>query len=76
MPKIKTHKSTAKRFKLSANGKILHVKGGAKGGKVHFRRRKSKATKYLFDNTIPIETPGDVKRVKRLAPYLKKKKRS
>lgn len=76
MPKIKTHKVTAKRFKLSATGKILHIPGGGKGGKVHFRRKKSQATRALFDNTVPIETRGDKKRILRLAPYLNKKKRS
>jgi large subunit ribosomal protein L35 len=75
VPKIKTHKTASKRFKLSGTGKLLHVPGGGKGGKVHFRRRKSKATLSSFDNTVPITTQGFVKRIKRLLPYLKEKKR-
>jgi len=75
VPKIKTHKTAAKRFKLSGTGKLLHVPGGGKGGKVHFRRRKSKATKHLFDNTVPITNAADKKRIMRLVPYLKDRKR-
>lgn len=68
MPKIKTHKATAKRFKVTGSGKIRRLKGG----RSHLRRRKRKQTKRLFDKTIPLETGGEIKRVKRLAPYLKK----
>jgi len=75
VPKIKTHKIAAKRFKLSGTGKLMHVPGGGNGGKVHFRRRKSKATKYSFDNTVPITTRGDEKRLMKLVPYLKKRQR-
>ena len=76
MPKIKTHKSTAKRFKLTGTGKLVHGRGGGKAGSSHLRRRKSKTTKRLFDKTVALETKGEVDRVKRLAPYLSKKKRS
>ena len=76
MPKIKTHKATAKRFKLTGTGKIVHGRGGAKAGSGHLRRRKSKTTKRLFDKTVVLETKGEADRVKKLAPYLKKKKRS
>lgn len=69
MPKIKTHKATAKRFKITGSGKIRRLKLG----RSHLRRKKRKGTKRLFDKTIPLETEGEIKRVKRLAPYLKKK---
>ena len=68
MPKIKTHKATAKRFKITGSGKIRRLKGR----RSHLRRKKRKQTKRLFDKTIPLETAGEIKRVKRLAPYLKK----
>lgn len=68
MPKIKTHKATAKRFKLSGGGKLLRTKGG----KSHLRRRKSKRVKRMFDEMHEVTTRGDIKRVRRLAPYLKK----
>jgi large subunit ribosomal protein L35 len=73
VPKIKTHKATAKRFKYSGSGKLLRTRGGGKGGQTHLRRRRSKRSKRKFGEMTEVETRGDVKRVQRLAPYLKKK---
>ena len=67
MPKIKTHKATAKRFKHSGRGKLMRTKSG----KSHLRRRKSKRVKRLYDEMMTVDTPAEVKRVHRLAPYLK-----
>ena len=72
MPKIKTHKATAKRFKLSGSGKLMRTRGGHKGGKTHLRRRRSKRAKRLFGEMTEVQTHGDIKRVKKLAPYLGK----
>lgn len=69
MPKIKTHKATAKRFKVTSSGKLLRLKLG----RSHLRRKKRKETRRLFDKTLPLETAGEIKRVKRLVPYLKKR---
>ena len=66
--KLKTHKATSKRFRLSGSGVLLRTKGG----KSHLRRRTSKRTKALFTEMIPVEGEGIVKRVKRLAPHMKK----
>ena len=41
-----------------------------KGGKSHLRRRKSARVKDDFDNMIEVTHKGDIKKVKRLAPYL------
>jgi large subunit ribosomal protein L35 len=68
LPKIKTHKVTAKRFRYSGRGKLLRTKGG----KSHLRRRKSSRVKRMFDEMHEVTAPGDIKRIKRLAPYLKK----
>jgi len=76
VPKIKTHKATAKRFKLSKTGKVMRLRGGHKGGRTHFRRRRSKSVKRGFDKVLSLETKGDIEQVKTLAPYLNKKKRS
>jgi large subunit ribosomal protein L35 len=65
--KIKTHKATAKRFRLTGTGILVRTKGG----KSHFRRRTSKRTKRLLDEMIPVKGRGIVKTVHRLAPYLK-----
>lgn len=68
MPKLKTHKVTAKRFKLTGSGKLMRTKQG----KSHLRRRTPKRTKRLFTEMLEVTTRGDIKRIKRLAPYLKK----
>lgn len=64
--KIKTHKATSKRFRLTGSGKLMRTKGG----KSHLRRRTSKRTKYLLSEMIEVKGDNIIKRVKRLAPYL------
>jgi len=71
MPKIKTHKSTSKRFRLTKGGKGKLMR--TKVGKSHLRRKKSKRAKRLYDEMIPVETTGFKRRVRRLAPYLGEK---
>ena len=66
--KLKTHKATSKRFRLTGSGKLVRTKGG----KSHLRRRTSKRTKALLSETIPVEGSGIIKRVKKLAPYMAK----
>lgn len=66
--KMKTHKATAKRFKVTKNGKVLRTKGG----KSHLRRKKSKRVKRQFSKMIEVKNAADRRRIKRLAPYLKK----
>ena len=70
MPKMKTHKATAKRFKYSGSGKLMRTRGGGKGGKTHLRRRRSKRAKRVFGEMTEVETKGSIRRVKTLAPYL------
>jgi large subunit ribosomal protein L35 len=67
MPKIKTHKSTAKRFKYTRSGKLMRTKIG----KSHLRRNKSKRVKRLFDTMIEVENSGSKKRIQKLIPYAK-----
>ena len=64
MPKLKTHKGARSRFHITGSGKIMRTKGG----KSHLRRKKSRQTKRLFDETIPLH-PHDRVRIKRLIPY-------
>lgn len=68
--KLKTYKAAAKRFRVTGTGKIMRTKGG----KSHLRRRKSKRTKRQFSKMLEVKNKGDRKRIKRLAPYLKKYK--
>ena len=66
--KIKTHKATAKRFRVTGSGMVVRTKGG----KSHLRRRTSKRASALFTKMVPVKGRGIIKRVNRLAPYLKK----
>jgi large subunit ribosomal protein L35 len=66
--KLKTHKATSKRFRLTGAGKLVRTQGG----KRHRRRVTSKRTKRLFTEMIPVKGRGIKKRVGRLAPNLKK----
>jgi large subunit ribosomal protein L35 len=68
--KLKTHKATAKRFRLTGSGKVVRTKIG----KGHLRRHTSKRTKALLAKTIEVKDKGTARRVKRLAPYLKQYK--
>ncbi len=68
--KLKTHKATSKRFRVTGSGIVVRTKGG----KSHLRRRTSKRTKALFMEILPVKGRGIVKRVKRLAPYMSKER--
>ena len=70
--KMKTHKAAAKRFSMTASGKLMRTKGG----KSHLRRRTSKRTKGLFGRTIEVMAVGDRRRLRRVAPYMRKYRRS
>lgn len=69
MPKMKTHKTSAKRFGRTASGRIRRTKIG----KSHLRRRKPGRVLRSFDKAVEVEDAGTVKRVKRLLPYLAKR---
>ncbi len=68
--KLKTHKATAKRFRLTGSGMLMRTKKG----KSHLRRRTSARTKALLSEMIPVKGKSIIRRVKRLAPYMKKYK--
>jgi large subunit ribosomal protein L20 len=70
MPKMKTHKTSAKRFKRTSSGAIHRVRIG----KSHLRRKKSSQVLRSFDKTTEVADAGSVRRVKRLLPYLSKKR--
>jgi large subunit ribosomal protein L35 len=64
--KLKTHKATSKRFRLTGSGKLVRTKGG----KSHLRRRTSKRTKAQLSEMVPVNGRGIIKRVKRLNPNM------
>jgi len=65
--KLKTHKATSKRFRLTGSGKVVRTKGG----KSHLRRRTSKRTKANLSEMQPVTARKIIKRIKILAPNMK-----
>ena len=63
MPKLKTHKGTAKRFRLTKNGKVMRMKPG----RSHLRRTKSSSLNSDFRHAVPTSVKSIVKKVKVLA---------
>jgi large subunit ribosomal protein L35 len=61
MPKMKTHKATAKRFKVTGKRKLRRLKNR----RSHRRRTKSKRVLRSFDKDLPV-APVDQKRIRRL----------
>ena len=64
--KLKTHKATSKRFRLTGSGKLMRTKGG----KSHLRRRTSKRTKVQLSEMHEVKGRSIIKNVKRLAPHM------
>lgn len=65
MPKIKTHKTTAKRFTVTGSGKVMRLKAR----RSHLRRTKSKRVLRSMDRKFEIKTVGQQRQIKRLIPY-------
>jgi large subunit ribosomal protein L35 len=64
MPKLKTHKGAAKRFRLTATGKIKRGHSHAR----HILTKKTNKRKRQLDiDTLVAE--GDQKRVEAMLPY-------
>jgi large subunit ribosomal protein L35 len=62
MPKMKTHKGAAKRFRLTATGKVKRYKAF----KSHILTKKSPKRKRNLRRSGLIATNGEQKRIKRL----------
>jgi large subunit ribosomal protein L35 len=61
MPKMKTHSGTAKRFRLTATGKVMRRR--ANRGHL-FEKKSSRLTRRLY-NEVPV-AKSDVKEIKNL----------
>jgi large subunit ribosomal protein L35 len=68
--KLKTHKATSKRFRVTGSGRVVRTKGGQS----HLRRRRSKRAKRQFTRMLEVKSSSLAKSVRRLAPYLDKYK--
>ncbi len=67
MPKMKTHRSTSKRFRVTGTGRVFrrHAYLG------HLLRKKTAARKRRLEATVPISS-ADEGRIDQLLPYHKK----
>ena len=64
MPKMKTHRGAAKRFKKTGTGKLKR----AKAFKSHILTKKSPKTKMNLRQSA-IVSKGDAERIAQLLPY-------
>jgi len=67
MPKMKTHRAGAKRYKISASGKILRLKSGKK----HLLAHKSQSRKRRLTGMEEISV-SNLAKVKLELPYRNK----
>jgi large subunit ribosomal protein L35 len=65
MPKLKTHRGAAKRFALTANGKVKRSKAFAS----HILTKKTTKRKRTLRRSTLVES-ANYKEIKRLIPYL------
>jgi len=64
MPKLKTHKGAAARFKITGTGKILRMKGN----RTHLRRKKPASVRRLYSQKLDA-SKSDAPNIRRLIPY-------
>ena len=64
MPKIKTHKATARRFQITGTGKVLRTRGG----KSHNRRNRAKRVARDYDEMVAVSS-ANAPRIRKLIPY-------
>ena len=66
MPKMKTHRGTAKRFRVTGSGKIMR----AKAYKSHILNKKSTKRKRNLRKAVEVDATN-AKMMKRILPYSK-----
>jgi large subunit ribosomal protein L35 len=69
MPKLKTHKGAAKRFKVTGQRKLRRLKHR----RSHKRLKKTKRVRRSFDKDLPVSRADD-KRLRRLLGLRQKKR--
>ncbi len=67
MPKLKTHRGAAKRFRTTATGKIKRGHSHAR----HILTKKTAKRKRMLDNDVLVSV-SDQKRVEAMLPYGRK----
>jgi len=64
MPKIKTHKATVKRFKITKNNKVRR----RKAGQDHYNSRESGRVTRMKRRDISV-SKGEAKNIRKMIPY-------
>jgi large subunit ribosomal protein L35 len=67
VPKIKTHRGTAKRVKVTSTGKVLHRHQFSGCGHILSKKSRDRKRKFRKDQSTFI---GDLKRFRAQIPYL------
>lgn len=67
MPKMKTHRGAARRFKVTGTGKFTRRKGSIS----HRKTRKSKAANAAGDEMFVVSRPAQ-RTLRKLMPYAKR----
>lgn len=67
MPKMKTHKGAAKRYRVSGSGKLLRMKRHSS----HLRRKKPRSITRTYSDTVEANA-SNRKKVMKLVPSLNK----
>ena len=65
MPKLKTHKGAAARYKVTGAGKLMRMKRHSS----HLRRKKPKDVRRQYATKVPV-SPSQHRRVRTLVPSL------
>jgi len=68
MPKLRTHRATAKRFRVTKTGKIVRPHAQ----KSHLLGHKNPRRKRQYSKLLVL-SGKDARRIRRVAPYLKEK---
>jgi len=63
MPKLKTHKGAAARFRITGGGKLVRMKGH----RSHLRRKKTAKVRRQYGDKLPV-SPADAPRIRKLLP--------
>jgi len=61
VPKLKTHKGAAARFRTTGSGKLLRMKGHRN----HLRRKKPANVRRQYGDTLPV-SPADAPMIRKL----------
>lgn len=66
MPKMKTHKSTTKRYRVTATGKIMR----SQAFRGHLNQKKSSKRKRALDHDVVVH-PSNLEKLSLTIPYKK-----